>query len=60
MIHMKHDWEPVDNQGHEMVCEKCGKYIFFGSPEWDKEINADCPGADSKRGKTITLTDHNF
>lgn len=24
---MKHDWEPVDNQGYAMECVGCGAYI---------------------------------
>lgn len=43
---MKHDWEPVDNQGYTMECERCGTHIYIESSEWDKEIDAECPGVD--------------
>ena len=41
---MKHDWEPVDNQGYTMECVRRGAQIYFESPEWDEEIDADCLG----------------
>ncbi len=40
---MKHDWEPVDNQGYAMECVGCGAYISIESPVWDEKIDADCP-----------------
>lgn len=45
---MKHDWEPVDNQGYTMRCVRCGAYISMESSDWDKEIDADCPEANSR------------
>ncbi len=45
---MKHDWEPVDNQGYTMECVRCGAHIYFESPEWNEEVDADCPGNDIK------------
>lgn len=43
---MKHEWEPVDNLGNTMECARCGAHIYIESPDWDKEIDADCPGVD--------------
>lgn len=40
---MKHDWEPVDNQGYTLECMRCGAHIYIESPEWTEEFDADCP-----------------
>lgn len=39
----KHQWEPSDNQGHNMDCLNCGESISFQDNErWNTELDAEC------------------
>lgn len=39
----KHQWEPSDNQGHNMDCLHCGESISFQENEhWNATIDSDC------------------
>lgn len=44
----KHDFEPTDNQGQEMECTECGRYISVHNEDesdWEKGLNEVCPEA---------------
>lgn len=45
MNRRKHDWEPVDNQGHSMECNRCGTYVGIYGSEWEEQMDAPCPEA---------------
>lgn len=43
MDQQKHEFEPTDSQGSEMVCIHCGKIITIDLPKaWDTALEEPC------------------
>lgn len=54
----RHQWEPTDNQGHEVKCTACGMLIIIDNLDaWDSNVDATCPGITLITRSDISFSD---